>query len=210
MLGVGLDRWLAFTVTEAAVSLTPGPAVALVVGYGLSRGQRAALLAALGILTANLFYFALLAAGLLAVIAGNPVVFAWIKWCGVAWLAWLGIASWLGHATPLRIATRSDGKPLAASLIWSSGLGLQLSNPKVMLSFFAVLPPFVDASAPPGPQMLVFAASSVIPEFLILAGYGWFGARAAPLLERPGYADMTERIAGTLMLLAAIGIAVTT
>lgn len=210
MLGVGVERWLAFTVTEAAVSLTPGPAVALVVGYGLARGQRQALLASLGILTANLFYFALLAAGLLALIAGNPLLFAWIKWGGVAWLAWLGIAAWFGHASPLRIATRADGEPPAFWTVYSSGLGLQLANPKVMLSFLAVLPPFVDASAPAGPQMLVFAASSVIPEFLILAAYGWFGAKAAPLLARPGYADVTERVAGTLMLLAAIGIALVT
>jgi threonine/homoserine/homoserine lactone efflux protein len=213
MLGVESDRWIAFTIAEAAVSLTPGPAVALVVGHGIARGTRMAVYAALGILSANAIYFALSAAGLGAVIASHPLVFETLEWIGVTYLAWLGIAAWTGHASPLQIPSGGDldrsepGGQRARLGAWTAGLTLQLANPKLLLSFFAVLPPFITPGAPIAPQMLVFGVSSIVPEFFILTGFGWFGARAAPWLARPGYALLTERVAGSILLLTAIGIA---
>ena len=59
-----LQTWLLFCATETLLSLTPGPAVLLVVGQALGRGGRAGLAAACGILSANAMYFALSATGL--------------------------------------------------------------------------------------------------------------------------------------------------
>jgi threonine/homoserine/homoserine lactone efflux protein len=51
--------------------------------------------------------------------------------------------------------------------------------------------------------MVWLAAGSIIPEFFILAGYGWLASRARRIATDEGYARWTDRIAGALVLGAA-------
>ena len=74
--------WAAFTLTELLLSLTPGPAVLLVVSQGLRFGSRQSLRGALGILTANGVYFTLSAFGLGALLLTSSTVFACVKCAG--------------------------------------------------------------------------------------------------------------------------------
>ena len=80
---------------------------------------------------------------------------------------------------------------------------LQLANPKTLIFFVAILPQFVDPRLAIGPQMVWLAAGSIIPEFFILAGYGWLASRAARVARDPRYARWTDRAAGVLVLGAA-------
>ena len=64
----------------------------------------------------------------------------------------------------------------------------------------AILPRFVDARLHVPSQMVWLAAGSMIPEFFILAAWGWLGARAAHLVDDPVFPLWTERVAGTLVL----------
>jgi threonine/homoserine/homoserine lactone efflux protein len=200
--GVSLERWLSFTLTEIAMALSPGPAVALVLACGLARGVRTSLFATLGILSANALYFLLSALGVGAVLLAMPDLFSVLRWLGAGYLAWLGANALLGRPSPISIkALQNDTRSNQA--IFFTGLTLQLANPKSLLTFIAILPPFVNTSAPIAPQMIFFAISSIVPEFLILLGYGWLGSRAQHLAEQPGYALWTERFAGSLLLLIA-------
>src|SRR5205085_8411867 len=88
-----LETWVLFTLTEAALCVTPGPAVLLVLSQGLTRGTRASVAANLGILTGNACYFALSATGLGAVLVASYEVFSLIRWLGAAYLVWLGISA---------------------------------------------------------------------------------------------------------------------
>ena len=63
-----MQAWLLFCATEAILCFTPGPAVLLVVSQAISRGTRAGFAATLGILTANIAYFALSGTSLGAVL----------------------------------------------------------------------------------------------------------------------------------------------
>ncbi len=45
--------------------------------------------------------------------------------------------------------------------------------------------------------------NSVLPEFMILAGYGYLAGQARSLAAKPGFLRWTERLAGGLMLGAA-------
>lgn len=191
-----------YVLTEAALSLSPGPAVMLVIGYGIARGARRSLTAALGILSANAIYFALSATALGAVIASSGSFFVAVKWAGAAYLVYLGVAALLGRPSPLAVGN-GNVRGGSRRTIYLSGLALQLANPKTLIFFVAILPQFVDARLPIGAQVLWLAAGSIVPEFFILAGYGWLGARAARLAADPGYARWTERAAGALMLCAA-------
>lgn len=198
---VNWDTYWLYVLTEAALSLSPGPAVMLVLAFGMTRGVRSALAATLGILSANAFYFSLSATGLGALLLASPTLFAALKWAGAAYLVSIGIRAFVGHASPISLSqSRTDR---TAGAVYLAGLTLQLANPKTLIFFVAILPQFIDTRLALGAQMLWLAAGSVIPETFILAAYAYLASRAAGLAADPRYARWTDRCAGLLVLGAA-------
>jgi homoserine/homoserine lactone efflux protein len=202
------QTWLAFFVTETALSLVPGPAVLYVVGQAMRHGAPRALEANLGILSGNTLYFLLSAFGLAALVAAAAPLFVAIKWFGVAYLAWLGLAEWrdaLRGAGLRPSAARGAPAPFA---MWRRGVLLQLANPKAILFFTALLPQFVDPAQAVAPQIAVLALTSVASEFVVLAGYAWVAARGGRVLyAHPRYARCTGAAAGTCLIGAGVGLA---
>ena len=115
-----LEVWLAFTVLETVLCFTPGPAVLFVVSTSLSRGTRAGLGGAWGIVACNTFYFLLSALGVAAVILASSRLFTALKWIGAAYLVWLGLKMLWTRARAVeavaeaRKARRSDRRRRAA------------------------------------------------------------------------------------------------
>lgn len=199
---VNWDTYWLYVATEAALSLSPGPAVMLVIAYGLSQGARRSVWASLGILSANGLYFALSATSLGALLVASEAFFQAVRWAGAAYLVYLGLAALLGQPSPITVS-RSAARGASPGAIYLSGLTLQLANPKTLVFFIAILPQFVDPRLPIDAQMVWLAAGSVIPEFFILAGYGFAASRAARLAADPRFARLTDRAAGLLVLAAA-------
>jgi threonine/homoserine/homoserine lactone efflux protein len=198
---VNWDTYWLYVVTEMALSLSPGPAVMLVIACGLAHGARKSTWASLGILSANAIYFALSATALGAVLAASRTFFVAVKWMGAGYLVYVGLSALFGKPSPITVSQPGGaGTPRA---LYLSGLTLQLANPKTLIFFIAILPQFVDARLPIGAQMVWLAAGSIIPEFFILAGYGWLASRARGLATNPRYVRWTDRIAGALVLGAA-------
>jgi homoserine/homoserine lactone efflux protein len=192
---VTLRSWLLFAALEAALSLSPGPAVFYVVAQGARGAWRRALPAAVGILSANAIYFGLSATSLGAVIAASGRFFVLIKWIGAAYLIYLGIRALLAAGASHAVALDSSVTAGASDRrrILTGGLTLQLANPKALLFFLAVLPQFVDPHHAVAPQMLILAATSMIPEFCILNGYGWLAHRAVHASARFGVTRQMNR-----------------
>ncbi len=166
---VNWDTYWLYVLTEAALSLSPGPAVMLVIAYGLTQGARRSVPATLGILSANTFYFALSATSLGAMLAASPTFFNAVKWLGAAYLVYVGLSAIFGKPSPLTVSDPA-GRDGSRWRIYVAGLTLQLANPKTLIFFVAILPQFVDPTLPIGAQMIWLAAGSVIPEFFILLG----------------------------------------
>jgi homoserine/homoserine lactone efflux protein len=184
------ETWLLFLIMETALSLSPGPAVFYVVSQGVRAFPRA-VPATLGILSANACYFALSATSLGALIAASARFFTIAKWVGAAYLIYLGIKSLRSAAASHSIAltgTATPGEREAPDRrqIYLGALTLQLSNPKALLFFLALLPQFIDTQRAVAPQMLILAATSMLPEFCILLAYGWLAHGAAHASARFG------------------------
>lgn len=207
---VNWDTYWLYVLAESALSLSPGPAVMLVIAYGLTHGARRSIAATLGVLSANAFYFALSAASLGAVLVASRTFFTVVKWVGAAYLVILGVRALIGQPSAITVS-RPTSDAISLRAIFLSGLTLQLANPKTLIFFVAILPQFVDPRSPVGAQMLWLAAGSVIPEFFILLGYGYLASRAADFATDPRYARWTDRVAGLFVLAAAaLVISVTT
>lgn len=202
MNAINWDTYWLYVLTEAALSLSPGPAVMLVIAYGLTQGARRSIPASLGILSANGLYFALSATSLGAILVSARAFFTTVRWIGAAYLVYLGVRAIFGQPSPITVSN-----PAARGSTWRSiylsGLALQLANPKTLIFFVAILPQFVDARLPVSGQMVWLAVGSVVPEFFILAGYGYLASRAAEIAADPRFARWTDRVAGVFVLAAA-------
>lgn len=198
--------WAIFAATEAALSLSPGPAVMLVAACGISHGWRHSLYATWGILSANALYFGLSATGIGTLIAASYTLFSVVRWTGAGCLVYLGLLTIFGRPSPLTISDLS-GRPRGGARIFRSAMALQMANPKSLLMFVAILPQFIDPHSPIGFQMLMLAILSMVPEFFILLAYGVLGSRAGAWAMQPRYARITERVAGSLVLLAGVMVA---
>ncbi len=195
---INWDMYWLYLLTEVALSLSPGPAVMLVIAYGLTHGARRSLLAAIGVLSANAIYFAVSATALGAVLVASKTFFIAVKWLGAFYLVYVALSALLGRASP--ITASNTGHAIALRALFCFGLHLQLANPKTLIFFVAILPQFVDPNLPVGSQMVWLAVGSIVPEFLILGGYGYLASRAAHL-RRPAlcpYDRSNRRRAGPL------------
>jgi threonine/homoserine/homoserine lactone efflux protein len=199
---VNWDTYWLYVLTEAALSLSPGPAVMLVIAYGLTQGARRSVPATLGILSANTIYFALSATSLGAVIAASPAFFTAVKWAGAAYLVYAALSAIFGQPSPLTVSDPGS-RNVSRWRIYLAGLSLQLANPKTLIFFVAILPQFVDPKLPVGAQMIWLAVGSVVPEFFILLGYGFLASRARRIATDPRFARWTDRVAGVLVLIVA-------
>jgi homoserine/homoserine lactone efflux protein len=203
-----LKTWLLFLVMETALSLSPGPAVFYTVSQGVRGGLRRTLPAAAGILTANGIYFALSATSLGAIIAASARFFTIAKWVGAAYLIFLGLKALHSANSMHAVALGGDPAEKQRDLgVYLGALTLQLANPKALLFFLALLPQFVEPSIPVVPQMLILAATSMIPEFCILTGYGWLAHRAAHATARFGVTGNMNRLLARIEGVGLLGCA---
>jgi len=190
--------WLLFLVMETALSLFPGPAVFYVVSQGIRGAARRTLPAAAGIIAANAIYFTLSATSLGALIAASAGFFTIAKWLGAAYLSYLGLKTLVSANSnpPAALSDTAAAGPGDLRRVCFGALTLQLANPKALLFFLALLPQFIDPARPVVPQMLILAATSMLPEFCILLSYGWLAHRAARASAKFGVSGSMNRWLG--------------
>lgn len=197
-----IEAWLAFCATELVLCFTPGPAVLLVVSVALARGMRGGLSAALGILAANTLYFALSALGIGAALVASHELFLAVKWAGAVYLVYLG---WrlLFH----RRVEQSHATPTPLPHGFARGFVVQGANPKSLVFFTALLPQFLDPSAPMAAQVAILGLSSVLIEIVALAVYAWAASHAWEL-ARGAWVSRVERLGGAFLVAAGLRLAV--
>jgi threonine/homoserine/homoserine lactone efflux protein len=166
--------------------ITPGPDMSLWLAKTVSGGRRGGTAAMLGTQVGCLVHTCLVALGLSALLAASATAFTVLKVIGGLYLAWLAIdAIRSGSALTVKAETPRS-TPFWPTFV--TGLGINITNPKVVLFFLTFLPQFVGANDPNAPAKLFFLglffiAVNIPLSFLLILGaervLGW-------LKERPG------------------------
>ena len=134
---------LAFTAAGLLLAATPGPDMALFLSKTLSGGRPAGFAALGGAMTGLVVHAFAAALGLSALLAASSEAYGAIKLAGAAYLLWLAYGA-LRHGSALRLeGAEQSGQSLMSTFL--TGLGINLTNPKIIIFFVTFLPQFIEA-----------------------------------------------------------------
>lgn len=178
-----MSNAVAFAWVCLAVELTPGPNMTYLAVLTLAEGRRAGFAAVAGVALGLGIVGLLSAAGVGAVVSASPFLYELLRIAGTAYLLWLAYETWRG--LPGDVAGAAGDRVIQARA-FRDGLVTNLLNPKAAVFYIAVLPVFVDKSAPVLPQTLGLAAIYVAIATAVHITIVLLASRAKPLIEAAG------------------------
>lgn len=139
------DQISTMLIASFLLTIAPGPDVMYVIAQSISKGRKYGLASAVGLSVGLLFHTALLAFGISQIISSNENIFRAVKYFGALYLLWLAYKVWTAKPNSAKIETENTANkyPLANTF---QGLIMNVSNPKVLMFFLAVIPNFIDLS----------------------------------------------------------------
>jgi len=201
-LPVDPARYGAFLVAMFVMAITPGPANLFAIATGMERGKGAALVSVIGMNTATLVWFSGSALGLGALILAFPKAFHVLAYAGAAYLVWLGLKSlWAGIRN---VESHASATVSASRSAFFDGFMVQIANPKILLFFSGVLPPFLDIKRPLVPQLIMFACATIGMDLISMSSYGLGGAALSTRMNEPGFRRGFAILVGILLITAAV------
>ncbi|MEV4709120.1 LysE family translocator [Actinoplanes sp. NPDC049316] len=194
---MGWHTYATFLTFATVVVLIPGPDFAVVTANTVSGGRRRGMWSATGVATSNAIQGGAAVAGLGALIVRAQPVFQTIKWVGALYLVYLGIQA-------LRSAARGRYAPPAhtgaeAANGWRQGFLSNITNPKVLMFYLAILPQFLTPDAGP-PLLPALAMTHAVLSLTYLLTLSTMLHRARRILERRPVRRALDGITGIAML----------
>ena len=193
--------FVALTAVVAVAALTPGPAVTAIVARAMADGMRPAMAINAGVVTGDLIFFALAAAGMAAAAKSAGTAFALLKYAGAAYLLWQGVKFW--RSKPRPATTAATAQELHFSRNYGAGMLLMAGHAQAMLFYAALLPGFVNLSSLTVADFVLISVMIVVVIGGINAAYGYAAARAGVFMAGERAQRTMNRIAGSLLVLAA-------
>jgi threonine/homoserine/homoserine lactone efflux protein len=191
-----------FLLATAILSVTPGPATALVIRQAARHGVARTLPVIAGI-ELGVYGWAMLAAvGVAGVVAASPGAFLALKIVGAVVLLGLGIQAWRAS---FRNATDEAAAPSAAAggRAFATGLLTNLANPKLMVFSLAFFPQFLPAGAAVVPTTAILAGISVLVDIVYFTGLALAASAARRFFARPKVRVALDRTSGTVFIALA-------
>ncbi len=190
-----------FLVFTVALVLVPGSDVAVTTRNTLAGGRTRGAWTAVGITSSNAVQGLAAAAGLGALVVRSQPLFEVIRWAGVGYLAYLGV-----QALRSAVAGRYPADELTAGTGtaqrlagWRQGFLSNITNPKVLVFYLAVLPQFLTPDSGVPTLVLLALTHAVLGLlYLLLLVAGMHRARA--VLGRRPVRRALDAVTGTVLL----------
>ncbi|WP_106253219.1 LysE family translocator [Allonocardiopsis opalescens] len=192
-----------FLLTSLIVVATPGTGVLYTMSAGLSRGARASVVASIGCTLGIIPHMVAAITGLAALLHTSALAFQVIKYLGVAYLLYM---AWTTLRDKGALTVEQDGAPSSALRVITSGILVNILNPKLTIFFFAFLPQFVSPGETSAfQQMAQLSAVFMLLTFVVFIAYGAFAAAIRThVISRPKIVTWMRRsFAGAF---AALGV----
>lgn len=171
-----LESWIAFVAAATVLAVVPGPTVTVIIANSLRYGARAGLLNVLGTQMGVAIWLTIAALGLGAAIQVMGIWFDVLRYAGAAYLIYLGfkLLTAKGKLATGVAMDRSKGN------FFLQGFIVIMSNPKMLVLFGALIPPFIVPGEDATGQMLrlglTFAAIALVGDTIYALAAGKVGA----------------------------------
>ena len=169
-----LHTVVTFFAVALALGFTPGPDNVAVLMQSATQGRRAGVFITLGLCGGLVVHTVAVALGLAAVFAASATAFTVLKWVGASYLAYIG---WRTLRAPAGDLSAGDPATRSAAQMFLRGMLMNITNPKVVFFFLALLPQFVQPGR--GSVALQICALGLIFMLATLVSFGtitWFAA----------------------------------
>jgi threonine/homoserine/homoserine lactone efflux protein len=196
-----------YVVASLALIATPGQDMISVITRSLAQGRVAGLASALGVCLGILVHTALAALGVGAILQASDALFVALKLAGAGYLVYLGLRMMFSRADARVLAGALSPLSLAG-LVWQGVLS-NVTNPKIVLFFFAFLPQFVDpAGAHPTRDLVFLGVLYAVLALPVKCGVALAaGSLAARILASPGALAWIHRAGGTVLVALGVRLA---
>lgn len=191
-----LHDFVGFVLAVLLLEVTPGPNMAWLAGISAIEGRLVGLAAVVGIAIGLSVNSLLGALGVGALIMADPVWQTALRAVGAAAMGWLAVSTWREAGAPLKARERRSSGMAAAFAV---GVMVNLINPKSVLFFVAVVPPFLHGRMASLPLAMALAAVSVGIATVIHLGIVAAASRGQDWLARSGYVRRLQRAMAVLM-----------
>jgi threonine/homoserine/homoserine lactone efflux protein len=173
------DVSVAFLLTTLIVVASPGTGVLYTLSAGLSRGRRAAVVAAFGCTLGILPHMAAAIVGLAALLYASSLAFQTLKVLGVLYLLFMAWNTVREHGA-LRLEQEPDGRTPRQVIV--RAVLVNVLNPKLSIFFFAFLPQFVPTHS--AHRLLTMVELSSLFMLLTFGIFVAYGLAAAAVRDR--------------------------
>ncbi|HZZ92001.1 MAG TPA: LysE family transporter [Usitatibacter sp.] len=199
-----LSLWLTYFIATVILSLSPGPGVFSSLSSGINHGFRMGAWNGVGMQAANFILICIVSLGLGAILLASETLFSAVKWIGVSYLVYLGIATWRAPAKTFHEETDSDR---SARDVFLRGFFVNLTNPKGIIFFAAILPQFIDVHQPQAMQYAVLAGTTLAVDLVVMAGYTALAAKVLRVMQDPARLRWVNRSLGGAFVAAGVALA---
>lgn len=201
------ELFAAFAAATAVLILIPGPNVLLIVSQSMRFGARAGLMTVAGTSFALSQQLAVTAFGLtsaMAVLAGG---FEVLRWLGVAYLLYLGIQAFRERPVDLAEAEAHAAATGRGRRWFWQAFFVTWTNPKLLAFYVAFFPQFIDPALPAPPQLAAMCGAFLLIQAGLDCGYALLATRLRRRLADKRGARLRNRITGSFLVAAALGLA---
>jgi threonine/homoserine/homoserine lactone efflux protein len=194
----------AFLAVAVIVIVTPGPDTALTIRNTLLGGRRSGVFTAIGVAAGQATWTVATSAGIAALLVASEPVFAAVRYAGALYLAYLGLgALWTairhsGDSADVVPATTAPAVSPPVAL--RQGLVSNLTNPKMIAFFPALLPQFVPHGRDALVVLLLLGLLFSAMTLTWLCGYAFAVAKAGDLLVRGRIRRLLEAATGIVLI----------
>lgn len=197
-----------FLITSLILVITPGPGVLYTLTAGISRGQRASVIAAIGCTLGIVPHLAAAIFGVAALLYASAMAFQALKVLGVIYLlymAWVTIRDQSGFTIETDDTGRSDREVIQSAIL------VNALNPKLAIFFFAFLPQFVHADDPRFlTRMLGLSGVFMVLTLVVFVVYGLLAAALRlQIVSRPRVVAWLRRSFAAAFVALGLRLAVT-
>ena len=200
-----VESVIAFVFASVLLALAPGPDNIFVLAQSALYGRKAGLFVTLGLSTGLVFHTTAVALGVAVIFQNSALAFNLLKIAGAVYLLYL---AWGAFRAPAEDLAEGGVEPASNRALYTRGIIMNITNPKVSLFFLAFLPQFASAETGPlAPQIFQLGALFIVATLIVFGSIALLAGQLGSWLKSsPGVQLGLNRTAGVVFVGLALNL----